>query len=414
MLRRAPVAPPASPAGSRSVPCSTTAVLPVVHVAVGSWHVVVSTYALALLGALAAGTAALRARCPWSPALVGGAVTLGAAAGARGITVVLHGAGDGGFSSTGALVGGLAAALAVARAVGVPRLRLLDAVVPAGLVAFGVGRVGCFLAGCCYGRPTTLPWGVVVPALGPPARHPTTLYEAAGDLALAAIAIRAGASGAAAQRAAVGYAVLRSALECVRDPGATDAVAGRIPLAPVVAVALACVAVRPCALRGLRLCLASHGGPPRMADDKLVQAFKEMTVHSGHREMSVEDLATIQPGLGRIMPDIGTRTWKLFYAAKAGNWPLAKFQWKEIRGLMELGSFTRPKYEQNLADFMEQQWKPIEEAIAKEDFALFEKRFHEAVEQANAYHELRDKPYLRWKLPDGPPPDLDLTPRKKK
>ena len=34
-------------------------------------------------------------------------------------------------------------------------------------------------------------------------------------------------------------------------------------------------------------------------------------------------------------------------------------------------------------------------------------------EAANAYHELRDKPYIRWKLPDAPPPDLDLTPRKK-
>jgi hypothetical protein len=30
---------------------------------------------------------------------------------------------------------------------------------------------------------------------------------------------------------------------------------------------------------------------------------------------------------------------------------------------------------------------------------------------ANAYHELKEKPYIRWKLPDAPPPDLDLTPR---
>ncbi len=150
-----------------------------------------------------------------------------------------------------------------------------------------------------------------------------------------------------------------------------------------------------------------------MADEKLHQAFKEMTVHSGHREMSVEDLATIQPGLGRIMPDIGTRTWKLFYAAKARNWPLAKFQWKEIRGLMDLGAFTRPKYEDNLNQFLGENWKPLEDAIAKEDWPAVESAFHKAVEAANAYHELRDKPYIRWKLPDAPPPDLDLTPRKK-
>src|SRR5262247_4625479 len=78
-----------------------------------------------------------------------------------------------------------------------------------------------------------------------------------------------------------------------------------------------------------------------MADEK---SLKDVTVWSGHREMTLEDVAVIQPGLGRIMPDIGSRTWKLYYAAKAGHWALAKFQAKEIRGLMELGAFTRPKY----------------------------------------------------------------------
>ncbi len=140
---------------------------------------------------------------------------------------------------------------------------------------------------------------------------------------------------------------------------------------------------------------------------------KEITVWTGHREMSLEDVATIQPGLGRIMPEVGTRTWKLYYAAKAGNWVLAKFQLKEARGLMELGAFTRPKYEDNLNAFLTEHWKPLEDAIAREDFAAFDQLFKKAIEAANAYHELRDKPYIRWKLPDMPPPDLDLTPRKK-
>ena len=147
-----------------------------------------------------------------------------------------------------------------------------------------------------------------------------------------------------------------------------------------------------------------------MGDEKSV---KEATVWSGHRDMTLEDVAVIQPGLGRIMPEIGARTWKAYYAAKAGHWPLAKFQVKEIRGLMELGAFTRPKYEENLNQFLEENWKPIEDAIAKEDFAAFESHFHKAVEAANAYHELRDKWFIKWKLPSQPPPDLDLTPKKK-
>lgn len=42
-----------------------------------------------------------------------------------------------------------------------------------------IGRLGCFVAGCCYGRETTLPWGVVFPEQGALPRHPTQLYEAA-------------------------------------------------------------------------------------------------------------------------------------------------------------------------------------------------------------------------------------------
>src|SRR5213594_4208646 len=133
-----------------------------------------------------------------------------------------------------------------------------------------------------------------------------------------------------------------------------------------------------------------------MGDEKSV---KDATVWSGHRDMTLEDVAVIQPGLGRIMPEIGARTWKAYYAAKAGHWPIAKFQVKEIRGLMELGAFTRPKYEENLNQFLEENWKPIEEAIAKEDFAAFDELLH--------------KWFIKWKLPSQPPPDLDLTPRKK-
>src|SRR4029077_6528937 len=137
-----------------------------------------------------------------------------------------------------------------------------------------------------------------------------------------------------------------------------------------------------------------------MADEK---SLKDVTVWSGHREMSLEDVAIIQPGLGRLMPDIGIRTWKLYYAAKAGCWALAKFQAKEIRGLMELGAFTRPKYEDNLNQFLTENWKPLEEAIAQEATPPVDAAFKKAVEAGNAYHELRDKPYIKWKLPDAPP-----------
>ncbi len=150
-----------------------------------------------------------------------------------------------------------------------------------------------------------------------------------------------------------------------------------------------------------------------MDDEQLLEKLKALTVWSGHREMSIEDVAAIQPGLGRIMPEVGQRTWKLYYAAKAENWPLATFQAKEIKGLMELGAFTRPKHEEALNKFMDEHWTAVQNAINMKDLRAFEQAFHEAVEAANAFHALKEKPYIVWKLPDTPPPDLDLRPRRK-
>jgi hypothetical protein len=53
----------------------------------------------------------------------------------------------------------------------------------------------------------------------------------------------------------------------------------------------------------------------------------------------------------------------------------------------------------------------VKVAIEAENWDDFEPAFHAMVEQANAYHELYDKEFLRWKIPDQPPPDLDMTPR---
>jgi phosphatidylglycerol:prolipoprotein diacylglycerol transferase len=68
---------------------------------------------------------------------------------------------------------------------------MLDTVVPA--VAFGIflTRIGCFLNGCCFGVPASVPWAVTFPPespayafLGATAVHPTQLYSSAYGLVL--------------------------------------------------------------------------------------------------------------------------------------------------------------------------------------------------------------------------------------
>src|SRR6185295_190298 len=117
-----------------------------------------------------------------------------------------------------------------------------------------------------------------------------------------------------------------------------------------------------------------------MDDKELEEKIRAMSFSSGKNTMSLDDMATIQPGLARIMPEIGARTWKLYYAAKAENWPMAKFQYKEIIGLFELGAFMRPKHEAALNQYMEENWKPLADAIAAKDFAAFEKAYHASIE----------------------------------
>jgi phosphatidylglycerol:prolipoprotein diacylglycerol transferase len=97
--------------------------------------------------------------------------------------------------AAGVFYGGLLAAFAVAmvliRRYKLPLWQTTDAFAPGIALGHVVGRLGCLLAGCCYGRPTDLPWGITFtdPAaasnvgtpLGVPL-HPTQVYEAGAEL----------------------------------------------------------------------------------------------------------------------------------------------------------------------------------------------------------------------------------------
>ncbi len=95
----------------------------------------------------------------------------------------------------GVFYGGLIAAVAVSawyiRSNRLPLLRTCDAFAPGIALGHAIGRLGCFSAGCCYGKPTTLPWGVTFTnplaqqISGTPLGihlHPTQLYESAIEL----------------------------------------------------------------------------------------------------------------------------------------------------------------------------------------------------------------------------------------
>ena len=133
----------------------------------------------------------------------------------------------------------------------------------------------------------------------------------------------------------------------------------------------------------------------------------EIAIKGGSFELS--DLGHLMPGMAEIMPLVGERIWKCYYAAKAHNRKLAAFQLKEAVNLMQKGSILRPKYEEDIDAFVSGAVASLQAHIEAEDWDGFETTFTTMVDQARAYHEKYDKSFLRWQLPSTPPPDLDLS-----
>lgn len=103
----------------------------------------------------------------------------------------------------GVFYGGLIAALAVAwwylRRTKLPALRTADVFAPAIALGHGIGRLGCFSAGCCWGVECHLPWAVTFTnpeaqaLVGVPLNrplHPTQLYESAAEFLIFAVLYR--------------------------------------------------------------------------------------------------------------------------------------------------------------------------------------------------------------------------------
>jgi prolipoprotein diacylglyceryl transferase len=99
---------------------------------------------------------------------------------------------EGGLGIPGGLAAGVLTGVFIARRRGLPVAQLLDVVAPAIPVAQAIGRLGNWFNQELFGRPTSLPWGLrVSPDHRPPGLehvatyHPTFLYEALWNLALA-------------------------------------------------------------------------------------------------------------------------------------------------------------------------------------------------------------------------------------
>src|SRR5215510_2865359 len=186
----------------------------------------------AIVGVLVFEREAKRSRLPEATASAAVAGVIGGLIGAKVLwTIEFSGTGNvwsllfsrGGLSWFGGLLGGVGTGLWMLRRHRVPIVPALAAATPALAIGHAIGRIGCFLVGDDYGRPTQLPWGVAFPEGRPPTDvpvHPTQLYETFLLIPLAWLLIRWRRQGVADRIVLGRYFVLagtiRFAIEFVR------------------------------------------------------------------------------------------------------------------------------------------------------------------------------------------------------
>jgi len=133
---------------------------------------------------------------------------------------------EGGLVFYGGLALGVLVAVFYLKWYKLPVWRWADLFTPYVALGLVFGRIGCFLAGCCYGKETSLPWGVTFTHPASLARvnvalHPAQLYEAAACLAifvfLSWMEKRRSFEGQIFWLFVLLYAVTRFVIEMVRD-----------------------------------------------------------------------------------------------------------------------------------------------------------------------------------------------------
>jgi len=118
-----------------------------------------------------------------------------------------------------------------------------------------------------------------------------------------------------------------------------------------------------------------------------------------NKNLTLGQIADITPGLGTVMIEYGKRFYIAYYAAKAGNWDLARYQIKEQTEIQEVGEITRPGHAQELKAFEHAYLDPLTKAINNKDWNDFTAKYAAATEACNACHVGTGHGYIKYRLP---------------
>ncbi len=135
----------------------------------------------------------------------------------------------------------------------------------------------------------------------------------------------------------------------------------------------------------------------------------KIVIKTKHGELTLDQLAEVQPGMARLMKDIGERYNIAYFAAKGGNWKLAMHEMKQIASLMKAAATLRPKYLLDITTFIADYLDPINETIQKKDWSKFQHAFQKGIDSSNALHEKYGYGFIRYVIAKHPPEIYDLN-----
>jgi phosphatidylglycerol:prolipoprotein diacylglycerol transferase len=158
----------------------------------------------------------------------------------------------GGLTFHGGLLGGILVGAWFCWRRRQPFLLLADILTPSVALGYALGRIGCFLNGCCYGAPTSLPWACQFhdpPVSGPltPPSHPTQIYASLINLGIFAIlwqiARRKRSDGQVFFSYLVLYSIYRFGIEFLRKGYTADVLGAGLTQAQVVSLLIAALGI---------------------------------------------------------------------------------------------------------------------------------------------------------------------------
>lgn len=141
--------------------------------------------------------------------------------------------------------------------------------------------------------------------------------------------------------------------------------------------------------------------------------MSEIKAKTPQGEISLDQLASIQPGMAALMEEAGERYTHAYYAAKGGNWKLAAHHMNGLKRAFRTATLTRPKYADDLAKFDIEYLTPIFKAIHDKDWREFEWAFKNGEVGSDTYHDKWGFTHIRYLLPKEPPSNLYLGPPEK-